>query len=65
VVGRVEDGWVWLMRWRAACNRLDRLTSGLMFIAKTKEAAESFMKQLQSRTIRKQYVARVKGEFPE
>jgi len=36
-----------------------------MFIAKTREAAESFMNQLQARTIQKQYVARVKGEFPE
>ncbi|RPA93558.1 pseudouridine synthase [Choiromyces venosus 120613-1] len=46
------------------CNRLDRLTSGLMFMAKTPEAANDFMGQLQTRTIRKQYVARVKGEFP-
>jgi tRNA pseudouridine synthase 9 len=48
-----------------ACNRLDRLTSGLMFIAKTRGAADRFMEQLKSRTIRKQYVARVRGEFPE
>jgi tRNA pseudouridine synthase 9 len=47
------------------CNRLDRLTSGLMFIAKTRDAADRFMNQLRERTIRKQYVARVKGEFPE
>ncbi|PWW79605.1 pseudouridine synthase [Tuber magnatum] len=46
------------------CNRLDRLTSGLMFMAKTPEAANDFMEQLQTRTIKKQYVARVKGEFP-
>ena len=49
---------------KKACNRLDRLTSGLMFMAKTPEAANDFMGQLQTRTIRKQYVARVKGEFP-
>ncbi|KAK6520492.1 hypothetical protein TWF506_000745 [Arthrobotrys conoides] len=47
------------------CNRLDRLTSGLMFIAKTKEASKSMMLQLQTRTIKKEYVAMVKGEFPE
>ena len=35
-----------------------------MFIAKKREAAEAFMIQLQQRTIKKQYVARVKGEFP-
>ncbi|KAG0644827.1 pseudouridine synthase [Tuber brumale] len=46
------------------CNRLDRLTSGLMFMAKTPEAANDFMGQLQTRTIKKQYVARVKGKFP-
>ncbi|KAA8912902.1 DRAP deaminase [Sphaerosporella brunnea] len=47
------------------CNRLDRLTSGLMFIAKTRDAADAFMNQLKSRTIRKQYVARVNGKFPD
>ena len=47
------------------CNRLDRLTSGVMFIGKTREAAEEMGKQLVERTIRKEYVARVNGEFPE
>ncbi|CAK4030160.1 DRAP deaminase [Lecanosticta acicola] len=47
------------------CNRLDRLTSGVMFIAKHKKAAEKVTEQLVGRTIRKEYVARVKGEFPE
>lgn len=47
------------------CNRLDRLTSGIMFIAKHKEAAEKLTIQLTQRTIRKQYVARVRGNFPE
>ncbi len=46
------------------CNRLDRLTSGIMFIAKHKKAAERLTEQLTQRTVRKQYVARVKGEFP-
>jgi tRNA pseudouridine synthase 9 len=47
------------------CNRLDRLTSGVMFIAKHKKAAESLTVQLMKRSIRKEYVARVRGEFPE
>lgn len=47
------------------CNRLDRLTSGLMFIAKNKDAAEEMMHQLKTRTIFKTYVARVKGRFPD
>jgi tRNA pseudouridine32 synthase len=36
-----------------------------MFIAKTREAAEDMMSQLKTRTVKKQYVARVKGNFPE
>lgn len=47
------------------CNRLDRLTSGVMFIAKHKKAAEALGSKIMGRTIRKEYVARVKGEFPE
>lgn len=47
------------------CNRLDRLTSGVMFIAKHKKAAEVLTAQIMGRTIRKEYVARVRGEFPE
>lgn len=46
------------------CNRLDRLTSGVMFIAKHKKAAETLGVKIMGRTIRKEYVARVKGEFP-
>ena len=47
------------------CNRLDRLTSGVMFIAKHKKSAEDLTVQLMKRSIRKEYVARVTGEFPE
>lgn len=47
------------------CNRLDRLTSGIMFVGKNKEAAEELSNQLKDRTIKKEYVARVVGEFPE
>lgn len=47
------------------CNRLDRLTSGIMFIAKHKKAADDMTKQIMGRTIKKEYVARVAGEFPE
>ena len=46
------------------CNRLDRLTSGIMFIAKHKKAAENMTRQIMGRTIKKEYVARVAGEFP-
>jgi tRNA pseudouridine synthase 9 len=47
------------------CNRLDRLTSGVMFIAKHARAAEKLSLEISGRTVRKEYVARVKGEFPE
>ena len=46
------------------CNRLDRLTSGIMFMAKHRAAAERMTEQLTTRTVRKEYVARVRGEFP-
>lgn len=36
-----------------------------MFCAKTPQAADEMMEQLKTRTIRKQYIARVVGEFPE
>lgn len=47
------------------CNRLDRLTSGVMFIGKDKWEAERISEKLRSRTVRKEYIARVKGRFPD
>ncbi|KAG2734651.1 hypothetical protein G9P44_002657 [Scheffersomyces stipitis] len=46
------------------CNRLDRLTSGLMFLGKTAKGADKLVKQIRERSVRKEYIARVKGEFP-
>ena len=46
------------------CNRLDRLTSGVMFIGKNPKAAEKISMQIQDRSVKKEYVARVIGEFP-
>lgn len=46
------------------CNRLDRLTSGLMFLAKTPAGAEIVGKQIRQREVRKEYLAMVKGKFP-
>lgn len=46
------------------CNRLDRLTSGLMFLGKNARGADYFVKQIRERTVKKEYVARVKGHFP-
>ncbi|PVH23563.1 hypothetical protein CXQ85_003853 [Candidozyma haemuli] len=46
------------------CNRLDRLTSGLMFLGKNAKGADFFVKQIRERNVRKEYIARVKGRFP-
>ncbi|CUS21633.1 LAQU0S03e07074g1_1 [Lachancea quebecensis] len=46
------------------CNRLDRLTSGLMFLAKTPSGADHMANQLKAREVKKEYIARVVGEFP-
>lgn len=47
------------------CNRLDKLTSGLMFLAKTPKGADVIGDQLKAREVRKEYIARVVGEFPK
>jgi tRNA pseudouridine32 synthase len=47
------------------CNRLDRLTSGIMFVAKTPKGAERLGRQITGRTVRKEYIARVVGRFPD
>ena len=47
------------------CHRLDRLTSGVMFIGKNAKAAEKLSMQIRGRSVKKEYVARVIGEFPE
>ncbi|KAG2173254.1 hypothetical protein INT43_004628 [Umbelopsis isabellina] len=45
-------------------NRLDRLTSGIMLIATSPQKAKEFEQQMSTRTIRKEYVCKVNGEFP-
>jgi tRNA pseudouridine synthase 9 len=47
------------------CHRLDRLTSGIMFIAKHPKSAAALSKQIRKRSVRKEYIARVIGEFPD
>ena len=59
---RAERGYAWNP---LPCNRLDRLTSGVMFIGKNPKAAEKISMQIQDRHVKKEYVARVIGEFPE
>lgn len=45
-------------------NRLDRLTSGLMFLCKNPKMAEKMRLSLFNREFSKEYIARVAGEFP-
>ncbi|KAI9282171.1 pseudouridine synthase [Sporodiniella umbellata] len=45
-------------------NRLDTLTSGLMFFAKTSEKANGIMKEIREREVDKEYICRVSGYFP-
>ena len=59
---RAERGYGWNP---LPCNRLDRLTSGVMFIGKDPRAAEKISVQIQDRNVKKEYIARVIGEFPE
>ncbi|KAI1762616.1 pseudouridine synthase [Hypoxylon sp. FL1150] len=47
------------------CNRLDRLTSGIMFVAKHPKAADELTTQIKQRSVRKEYIARVIGNFPD
>jgi 23S rRNA-/tRNA-specific pseudouridylate synthase len=46
-------------------HRLDRLTSGVLLLARSSSVASKMMKQIQSFQVRKTYVARVRGRFPE
>lgn len=46
-------------------HRLDRQTSGVLFLAKTDEAAEKFRLLFEEGKMRKTYLARVKGKFPD
>lgn len=46
-------------------HRLDRVTSGIIVMAKTKAAAQNFGVMLEKNLIHKTYLARVRGEFPE
>lgn len=46
-------------------NRLDRLTSGLLLIATTPQKAAELGRMMRNRNIKKEYVAKVKGQFPK
>ena len=47
-----------------AVNRLDRLTSGLMIMALSVKKAREFESMMQKCEIKKEYICKVKGQFP-
>ncbi|PKI37093.1 hypothetical protein CRG98_042527 [Punica granatum] len=46
-------------------HRLDRLVSGLLIFARSASRADLFRQQIEGGMVRKQYIAKVIGEFPE
>ena len=46
-------------------HRLDRLTSGLVILAKSSEVAKHWSQCIRQRDCQKYYLARVRGKFPE
>jgi len=48
-----------------AVNRLDRLTSGLLILPLTLELARTMGKEFVEGKVKKEYIARVHGEFTE
>ena len=45
-------------------HRLDRLTSGLVILAKTKDVSKKISKEITDRLVSKEYICRVVGHFP-
>lgn len=45
-------------------HRLDKLTSGLMILARSAEIATRYQREFSEQNVHKVYVARVQGEFP-
>lgn len=46
-------------------HRLDRLTSGVLMFARTRDAARRIEAQIRDRLVNKRYVCRVQGRFPD
>jgi RluA family pseudouridine synthase len=47
------------------CHRLDKLTSGILVLAKTNDNASSIQSKIRDKNVVKYYLARVQGQFPE
>jgi 23S rRNA-/tRNA-specific pseudouridylate synthase len=53
------------LEFATAVNRLDRLTSGCMIIALTSRRAKLLCEEFVQGHVRKEYIARCLGKFPE
>lgn len=47
------------------CHRLDRLTSGVVLLAKSTDAARRIGERIRQTELHKRYLAKVKGRFPQ
>ena len=47
-----------------AIHRLDRLTSGILIFAHNKNVAHALSQQFNDRNVKKEYICRVEGDFP-
>ena len=48
-----------------AIHRIDRLTSGILMFAKSLRKAQQIEAEILEKTVKKIYLARVVGKFPE
>ena len=48
----------------SAVHRLDRMTSGLLMLAKSLQRAQQLEVEIRERRVSKEYLCRVQGEFP-
>ena len=61
----VTSNWVIITNLETVVNRLDRLTSGLMIVPLSSASANKLAVEFASGEVKKEYIARVLGEFPE
>lgn len=54
-----------LNHWVSPCHRIDRKTSGVLLFAISQEADKEIKKQFENHTVRKKYLALVRGFLPE
>ena len=61
----ITSNWVIITNLETVVNRLDRLTSGLMIVPLSSASANKLAVEFASGEVKKEYIARVIGKFPE